>query len=70
MKDLIRLNVNLNPETAEALRDQASKQGISITETIRRCIAVYAFIRTEHGKGNRVIIERSDGSHRREMVIM
>ena len=41
---LVRLNVNLNKETAAALKDIAEKQGISLTEAVRRAVALLKFI--------------------------
>jgi hypothetical protein len=49
--DLVRLSVNLNEETAMALKDIADRHGISFTEAIRRVIAVYKYLDDEQAAG-------------------
>jgi len=39
-----RLNVNINDESKVALEQAAEKEGHSITEIVRRMIAVYTFL--------------------------
>lgn len=39
-----RLNVNINDETALALRDMADRRSTSVTEIVRRAISVYKFV--------------------------
>ncbi|MGY1844647.1 ribbon-helix-helix protein, CopG family [Modestobacter sp. SYSU DS0875] len=48
------MNVNLNQETADALKKIASDSGISYTEAVRRAISVYKFVDDELDAGNRV----------------
>lgn len=48
----VRLSVNLAPDVAEALRHWSTSKGLSITEGIRRAIAVWNFMETEREKGN------------------
>lgn len=67
---LVRLGVNLNQETADALRAYAGAHRISITEAVRRCVAITVFVDQEVREGRRVITERQDGTKRREMVMM
>lgn len=40
---MTRLEINVNDETASALREIADTNDISITEAVRRCVSVYAF---------------------------
>jgi hypothetical protein len=67
---LTRLTVNLNTETAAALRDIADTRGISFTEAIRRCISVYTYVAsaTAPGKHLRVVDERS--GKEQELVLL
>lgn len=44
-----RLSVNINDETAEALKDLAERRGTSVTEVVRRAVAVYKFVEDEVG---------------------
>jgi len=68
--DLIRLNVNLNPETAKALRDIADNRGISFTEAIRRCISVYTYVAAASTDGKRVSIIDATAGTERELVLL
>jgi hypothetical protein len=66
----VRLNVNLNKETAAALKDIAEKQGISLTEAVRRAIALLKFVDEERTAGRKIQTMDSDGKNKRELVLM
>lgn len=38
-----RLNVNINDDTAVALRKLAEEEGTTVTEIVRRAVSVYKF---------------------------
>lgn len=67
---LTRLNVNLNQETAEALRFIAEQRGISFTEAVRRAISVYKFVEDEVAEGHRVQAVDSEAGTVRELVLL
>jgi hypothetical protein len=67
---LTRLTVNLNPETAAALRDIADTRGISFTEAIRRCISVYTYVAAAGTDGKRVSIIDATAGTERELVLL
>lgn len=50
----IRLSVNLAPDSARILKAQADRQSITVTEAIRRAIAVWDYVTTEQAKGHRL----------------
>lgn len=60
-----RLTVNINPETKKALEEIAKNRHVTVTEVIRRAVALYAFIEKEIADGNRVQID--DGQKIREL---
>ena len=66
---LVRLSVNLNQETADALKEIAEETGISLTEAVRRAISVYKFVDDEIDAGHRVQTVDQKGAVR-ELVIM
>ncbi len=66
---LVRLNVNLNQETADALKEIADDAGISLTEAVRRAISVYKFVDDEIESGNRVQTVNPNGEVR-QLVLM
>ena len=69
-RDLVRLNVNLNKETAAALKELTEEHGISLTETIRRAIAVLKFVSDEQGKGRKIQTMNDDGTDKQELVVL
>lgn len=48
-----RLSVNINDETAEALKELAERRGTTVTEIVRRMAAVYKFVDDESIEGNK-----------------
>ncbi|POH60314.1 ribbon-helix-helix protein, CopG family [Arthrobacter glacialis] len=67
---LVRLNVNLNKETAAALKEIAAKQQISLTEAVRRAVAVLKFIDEEKSQGRKIQTMDSQERNKREVVLM
>lgn len=67
---LVRLTVNLNQPTAEALKDLAANKGISYTETIRRAIAILKYLDDQTGEGRMIHIMDGDGRNKKELVMM
>lgn len=69
-EQLVRLNVNLNAETAEALKEIADQRGISFTEAVRRAISIYKFIDDETQEGHRIQTVDPERNQVRELVLM
>lgn len=66
----VRLNVNLNQETADALKQVAAKESISLTEAVRRAIALLKFVEEEQSRGRRIQTMDKEGKDKRELVLM
>ena len=62
-----RLGVNLHESVAVVLRYWCSHHGISITEGVRRAIAVWNFIESERAAGRKLAV--IDGDHIREIEL-
>jgi hypothetical protein len=56
---LVRLAVNLGPETSDVLKEYASRKGVSVTEAVRRAIAVLAFVDEAQRRGASINIEEN-----------
>lgn len=69
---VVRLSVNLAPDVAEVLKRWTATKRISITEGIRRAIAVWNFLETERLNGNRlaVIEPHPHGDKVREIILV
>jgi hypothetical protein len=50
-----RLNVNINDETAAALRELADRRQTTVTEIVRRAVSVYKFVEDEVVDGNKTL---------------
>lgn len=50
-----RLSVNINDETAQALKELAKRRDTSVTEVVRRAVAVYKFIEDEVGERGKTL---------------
>jgi hypothetical protein len=64
-----RLSVNLNDEAANALRRVSKKRQVSITEAVRRAIAIYDLVEHELDAGSKVQIVDPSG-HVRELFLL
>jgi hypothetical protein len=71
-RPVVRLSVNLAPDVADVLKFWKGRKGISITEAVRRAIAVWNFVENERDKGNRIAILEPgrDGDRVKEMVFL
>jgi len=67
---IVRLNVNLNTETADTLKKISDEHGLSLTEVVRRAISLYSFIEDETERGNRIQTVSPDKGEVRELVLM
>jgi hypothetical protein len=70
---ITRLSINLSLDAAQALRDLTTEKGISITEGVRRAIAVWKFVEDEKSKGNRLAVlepGRNGEERVREVVLI
>lgn len=50
-----RLNVNINDETAVALKQLAERRQTTVTEIVRRAVSVYKFIEDEVVDGDKTL---------------
>jgi hypothetical protein len=65
----VRLSVNLSIESAENFRALIRRKGLSITEGIRRAIAVWKFVEDETSKGNQIAVIERDDSVRKVILL-
>jgi hypothetical protein len=58
---VVRLSINLSTETADEFKTLLDRQGLTITEGIRRAIRAWQFLEDERSKGNEIaVIEQND----------
>jgi hypothetical protein len=57
----VRLNADLAPDVAEALKTLAKKNGISLSEAVRRAISTEFFLQKGRDSGAKILIEDKKG---------
>lgn len=55
-----RLSVNINDETAAALRELADQDGVTVTEVVRRAVSVYKFFVDARAEGETIQLVSAD----------
>ncbi|MGW5124533.1 hypothetical protein ACWEQ7_10850 [Streptomyces sp. NPDC004069] len=65
-----RLSVNINEDTAAKLRWYKEHKGISITETVRRAVALLELVERETASGNEVLLKSRDGKSVRQLWLV
>jgi hypothetical protein len=65
---LVRLSVNLGPEVADQLKEYAGRKGVSVTEAVRRAIAVLAFVDGAQARG--ASLNLKEGGSLKEVLIL
>jgi hypothetical protein len=65
----VRLSVNLSAESAETFRTLIKRKGLTITEGIRRAIAVWKFVEDEMQRGNQIAVIERDDSVRKVILL-
>ncbi|WP_344454328.1 hypothetical protein [Actinocorallia aurantiaca] len=58
----VRMSFNLGIESANVFKALIERKGLSITEGIRRAIAIWKFFEEETSKGNQIAVIEQDGS--------
>ncbi|OYO27551.1 hypothetical protein [Janthinobacterium sp. PC23-8] len=54
----VRLNADLSPDVADALKTLASSQNVSLTEALSRAISTEAFLVQRRKQGAKVVLEQ------------
>lgn len=69
-----KLSINLAKDAMAVLKVLAARRGVSVTETVRRAVAVLQFVEDEVAKGNTIAVlePHKDGGtrHMREVLLL
>ncbi|WP_171814560.1 ribbon-helix-helix protein, CopG family [Arthrobacter dokdonensis] len=61
----IKVSVNLPEDAVQALRDMAARDGVSMTEALRRSISLQKFVEDQQAEGNAILVkDRNDNVQR------
>lgn len=66
--EIVRLQVNLHPTIADALVEVAEDRDISLTEAMRRAIALLNLYQNVQDSGQRLMIETDSGVKEVQLV--
>ncbi|KRE54700.1 hypothetical protein [Phycicoccus sp. Soil748] len=71
-RDVVRLSVNLANDVAGALKTLSTSQGVSVTEGVRRAIALWKLVSDELSKGNKIMVVEGEGDNAkfRELILL
>src|ERR1700719_2080667 len=65
----VRLSVNLSFETSETFKTLIERKGLSISEGMRRAIAVWKFLEDEEALGNQIAVVEPDETVRKVVLL-
>lgn len=69
-EDRIRLNLELHPEVKDQLDLlQKTTKASSLTEVIRRALALYHFVVDRNREGEILFVEKADGSKEKVIIL-
>ncbi len=60
-KSKVRLNADLSPDVAAALKKLAASQNVSLTEALSRAISTEATLAEKRSAGAKVLIDEGNG---------
>jgi hypothetical protein len=66
---VVRLSVNVSPETAGVFKALTGRKGLTMTEGIRRAIAGWKFVEDEAAAGNELAVIEKDGELRKVVLL-
>ncbi len=64
----VRLSVNINLVTADSLRRLTSVAGISVTEAVRRAVAITSYLEGERANGRQILSSNFKGTKVKEVI--
>lgn len=66
---MITVKVNLTEEDVEELKKVCAAKGVTMTQAVRRAIAMQKFVDETVAQGDRLLIEQRDKDVVRELVV-
>jgi Ribbon-helix-helix protein, copG family len=66
--DKVKVSMNLTQEDIDILRALAEKRGISMTEVVRRALALEKFVDDSTEQGEKVLIQGPDNGVRQLLI--
>lgn len=69
MSKTSRLSFNLSDELIETLRQMADRNDTTMTEVLKRAIAVQKFLDDQKSQGNTILVEDPEARTQRELVL-
>jgi hypothetical protein len=69
MAERVKVTVNLTQDDVDELRRQAAENGITMTDAIRRSIAIGKLVTTAAENGEKVLIRSRNGDTRQIEIV-
>ncbi|CAN5427794.1 hypothetical protein BH11ACT8_BH11ACT8_01860 [soil metagenome] len=64
-----RMTFNLSEELVESLREMAERTGTTMTDALKRAIAVQEFLDEQQAEGKNVLLEDPENNTLRQLVL-
>lgn len=68
-KKIVRMNLEMSPQVREKLEKISSQTDESLSQVVRRSVAVYELLLAETTAGREIVIRSSDGTEK-HVVLM
>jgi hypothetical protein len=66
---IVRLNVNLSTEVADALRQTTRRNGLTLTEGVRRAVSIWKLLDDAARRGERIEVVDPESGRTRELIL-
>jgi hypothetical protein len=67
-KNVVKVSVNLPSDSVDWLKDLADRDGITMTEALRRSISTQKFVKETTDKGGKLLVEDPDAKALRQVI--
>lgn len=64
-----RTSFNLSPEAEQAVKELATRRGVSMTEVIRRALSTEKFLADKRAAGAKILIQEPDKTVREVLIL-
>ena len=68
-KKIVRMNLEMSPQVREKLEKISSQTDESLSQVVRRSVAVYEMLLAEITAGREIVIRSSDGKEKQLVLI-
>lgn len=68
-KKVVRMNLEMSPQVRKKLEKISDQTDESLSQVVRRSVAVYEMLLAETSAGGEIVIRASDGTEKRVVLV-